>query len=325
MRINGSFGCISNHLLTTFEANQIDVMPDKLTLQDVLAMDFPPVILYAIPVMLSLVLLEWYIGYRQNKHLYDGKDLLASAAIGIGNLIISAFLKTATLIAFIWVYNLSPIRIPFTWWSFILCIFAIDFSRYWAHRLAHEWQWLWATHVTHHSSEHYNFAVSFRLSWTQHIKIIFYLPLALFGFHPVVFFIANQIEVLYQFWIHTELIRKLPRPIEYFFTTPSHHRVHHAVDAEYIDKNYGSTFIIWDRMFGTFQEEKHQPTYGITKPVNSYNPLTLNFHVWGDLFRELRQARSLKDVWQITFGYPGTWKKRAASEAAPSGNDPQKS
>lgn len=295
--------------------------PEKITLEYIQSLEFPPIIVYAVPVMLTLVLVEWLIGLRQNKHLYEGKDFIASAAIGVGNLIVSALLKTGMLLAFIAVYNITPLRIPPTWWSYLLCIVAVDFARYWAHRVAHEWQFLWATHVTHHSSSNYNFAVSFRLSWTQHIKLLFFLPLGLFGFHPLVFFIVNQIAVLYQFWIHTELIGKLPKPIEYIFTTPSHHRVHHAVDDQYIDRNYGSTFIIWDRMFGTFQPEAHRPTYGITKPVKSYNPITLNFHVWVDVVKELRQARTLKDVYAILFGYPGTWKKKPSPISSSASDD----
>ena len=166
----------------------------------------------------------------------------------------------------------------------------------------------WATHVTHHSSENYNFSVSFRLSWTQHIKFIFYIPAIMLGFHPVIFFIANQLEVLYQFWIHTELIRKLPAPIEYIFVTPSHHRVHHGRNPKYIDKNYGSTFIIWDRIFGTFQEEEEQVDYGVTTPPNSYNPVYLNFHEWKAIFQDLKKARGAGDVVKILFGYPGSWK-----------------
>lgn len=288
--------------------------PDILTLEYIESLNLPPLILYAVPVMLLLVGLEWYIGWRKNMKLYNPKDLLASASIGIGNLVVNALIKVALLGIFIFAYNLSPLRIQPTWWSFVLCVFAVDLARYWGHRLSHELNFLWATHVTHHSSPHYNFAVSFRLSWTQHVKIFFFVPIAFLGFHPVIFFIVTQLATLYQFWIHTELIRKLPKPIEYIFTTPSHHRVHHATNDKYIDKNYGSTFIIWDRMFGTFQPEEEQPVYGITKPVNSYNPITLNFHVWADIFRELRQARSLRDVKTILVGYPGSFS--AAREKA---------
>ncbi len=277
----------------------------KLTFEMLQNMDLPPIIAYSAPVLFSLVAIEWFISQRQNKNLYDGKDTLAAAAVGVGNLFVTAFVKVITFGAILFVYNLAPWRIPATWWSFPLCLIALDFCRYWAHRISHEQRMWWATHITHHSSVKYNFSVSFRLGWTQFIKIIFFLPVAFLGFHPLVFFICHQIEVLYQFWIHTEYIKKLPRPIEYIFTTPSHHRVHHATNAKYIDKNYGSTFIIWDRMFGTFQPEEEQPIYGITKPVNSYNPIYLVFHEWIDIFKDLKRCKNAKQVWQVLFYPPG--------------------
>jgi len=277
---------------------------EKLTYEKVLAMDLPPIIVYATPVMIGLVLLEWGLSLYQNRQIYDTKDTLAATAIGIGNLIISALIKVASFGIIIFFYNLAPWHIPPTWWSYILCIVWIDFWRYWAHRIAHENRFWWATHVTHHNSEKYNWSVSFRLGWTQHIKIIFFIPVALTGFHPIVFFIAHQIEVLYQFWIHTEYIRKLPKPIEFIFTTPSHHRVHHARNGNYLDRNYGSTLIIWDRIFGTFQAEEEQPEYGITKPVNSYNPVYLNFHEWIDIVRDVRQSRSFREAMTMVFARP---------------------
>lgn len=280
---------------------------DPITLEQVLNMDLPPVIIYAIPVMLSLVLMEYVLNLRENKKVYEGKDFWASVVIGIGNLIVSAILKAASFGLILFFYNLVPWGIPYTWWSFFIAIVALDFFRYWSHRIAHEQRWLWATHVTHHSSENYNFGVSFRLSWTQHIKLIFFIPVALLGIHPVVFFIAHQCEVLYQFWLHTEMINKLPRPIEYVFTTPSHHRVHHGRNDKYIDKNYGSTFIIWDRIFGTFEPEVEKADYGITTPVDSYNPVYLVFHEWIDIFRDIAQATTWRDRWQALVSSPGKY------------------
>jgi len=277
---------------------------EKLVLEDITNLDFTTVIWFAAPIMFAFVLLEYLIGRKQNKNLYDGKDFLASLSIGIGNLILNGFMKIGMFTVFLFFFNLAPFKIPHTWWSYILCLIILDFFRYWAHRIAHEQRFWWSTHVVHHSSEQYNFSVSFRLSWTQNLKIIFFLPVILMGFHPLVFFIVHQIEVLYQFWIHTELIRKLPKPIEYIFTTPSHHRVHHSVNEKYIDKNYGSTFIIWDRMFGTFQQEEEQAVYGITKPVNSYNPVFLVFHEWLEVGKDLMRAKSIKEMWQILFGSP---------------------
>ncbi|ELR69794.1 Sterol desaturase [Fulvivirga imtechensis AK7] len=277
---------------------------EKLSVEHVLAMDLPEIIVYAAPVMFALVALEWIVSAYQKRELYDKRDTLAATVIGLVNVGISAAIKVITFGIILFFYNLVPWTIPHTWWAYVLCFIWIDFWRYWAHRIAHENRFWWATHVTHHNSEKYNWSVSFRLGWTQHIKIIFFIPVALTGFHPVVFFICHQIAVLYQFWIHTEYIRKLPKPIEFFFTTPSHHRVHHARNEKYLDKNYGSTFIIWDRMFGTFQPEEEQADYGITTPVNSYNPVILCFHEWMDIVKDIKHSKSLKEAWMVTFSRP---------------------
>lgn len=278
---------------------------NHLTLEDIGATDWPNIILWAAPVLFLLVFLEWGLSIYHNKDVYDRKDSLAAATIGVVNVGISALVKVATFGAVLFFWNLVPWKIPPTWWSFIPCFIAIDFARYWAHRISHEQRFWWATHITHHNSKKYNFSVSFRLGWTQHIKFIFFIPVIMLGFDPFVFFICHQIAVLYQFWIHTEYIQKLPAPIEYIFTTPSHHRVHHGSDAHYLDKNYGSTFIIWDRMFGTFMPEAGRPTYGITKNIDSYNPITLVFHEWVDIVKDLRKAETFKEGYLILFDKPG--------------------
>ena len=331
------------------------------TFDDIQNLEFPPVIVYAVPVMVALTVIEWFLrrreyiheleeaaqslgfltdyaptfansGYspirytqrrnayaeemkayiadhagesRAEKHNYDIKDGLAAAGVGVGNLISTALVKAATFGIILFFYNLTPLYIPTTWWSFVLCFVVVDFCRYWAHRVSHEQRCWWATHVTHHSSEQYNFTVSFRLSWTQHIKVIFFIPAALLGFDPFVFFICMQIGVLYQFWIHTELIDRMWAPIEFLFVTPSHHRVHHATEEKYLDKNYGSSLIIWDRLFGTFCPEQETPNYGILKPVNSYNPVKLVFHEHVDMFRDMNTYRHPKAWWRIWFGGPG--------------------
>ena len=278
---------------------------EKITYEQVLAMDLPNIIVYAAPVMFLLVFLEWFFSYRDKKEIYDGKDTLAASVVGIGNVILGASLKIFTFGVALFFYNLVPWSIPPTWWSFFVCLVWIDFWRYWAHRIAHENRFWWATHITHHSSPKYNLSVSFRLGWTQYIKIIFFIPVMVAGFHPVVFFVCHQIEVLYQFWIHTEYIKKLPKPIEFFFTTPSHHRVHHATNEHYIDKNYGSTFIIWDRIFGTFQPEVEKPIYGITKEVKKpYNPIYLVFHEWMDIIRDAKRAKGWRLKYKMIFGRP---------------------
>lgn len=276
-----------------------------LTLEDLGIDKWPNLILWATPVIFLLVFLEWGLSLYHNKDAYDRKDFFAALTIGLVSAGINALIKLLIFGIILFFYNLVPWKIPPAWWSFALCFIAIDFARYWAHRISHEQRFWWATHVTHHNSRKYNFSVSFRTGWTQPIKFIFFIPVIMLGFHPFVFFICHQLAVLYQFWIHTEMIKKLPPPIEYIFVTPSHHRVHHGSDAHYLDKNYGSTFIIWDRMFGTFTPEVERPTYGITKNVNTYNPIYLVFHEFIDIYNDILKAENPKEVWQILFGKPG--------------------
>lgn len=260
---------------------------------------------YAIPIIILSLLVEWAVGMYRKRNYYEKKDFMAALGIGAGNLILGGGLKIVVFTVSMMIYNKVPWAMPRVWWGFIVCFIAVDFCRYWAHRISHEQRLWWATHVTHHSSEKMNFAISFRTSWTTPIKFLFFLPVPFLGFDPFTFYICHQMAVLYQFWVHTEIITKLPKPIEYFFVTPSHHRVHHGSDAKYLDKNYGSTFIIWDRIFGTFQKEEERPTYGLTTPVKSYNPVFLVFHEWVDMWHDLKHARSVKEVWSILFKPPG--------------------
>jgi len=260
---------------------------------------------YAVPVIVLSVVVEWGVGVYKKKNYYHKKDFAAALTIGAVNAVLGGLLKVWLFGLALVIYNLVPWAMPRTWWGFVVCFLAVDFCRYWAHRISHEQRFWWATHVTHHSSEKMNFSVSFRTGWTQHIKFVFFLPVPMLGIDPFTFFICNQVAVLYQFFVHTELIKKLPAPVEYFFVTPSHHRVHHGSNPQYIDKNYGSTFIFWDRLFGTFQAEEERPVYGLTKPVGSYNPVYLVFHEWVDIWRDLRHAKSAKERWNILFKPPG--------------------
>jgi len=257
--------------------------------------------------MFALVSLEYYLSIKQHKKLYHGKDFLASSAIGFGNLFVNAFTKVGVFYVVVVCYNLTPWNIPHTWWSYLLCFISLDFVRYWSHKISHEQRFWWSTHIVHHSSTYFNLSTSFRLSWVQNLKLVFFIPVFMLSFDPTVFIIVHQLEILYQFWIHTELIHKLPKPIEYIFVTPSHHRVHHSVNENYIDKNYGSTLIIWDRIFGTFKEENEQAVYGITKPVNSFNPIYLVFHAWGDLLVDV--CKRPKMIWKILLGSPTIWER----------------
>jgi len=265
----------------------------------------PPIVLYAAPLIFVLVAVEWRMSLKENKALYNKKDFFSSLAIGIGNLGASALTKAALFAFMVMVYNYLPWYIPVTVWSAVLCLVVFDFCAYWAHRIAHEQRFWWATHVTHHSAESFNLAISFRQSWVQQLKLVFFVPILLCGFHPVVFYLVSQVSLLYQFWTHAGMVGKLHPWIEYIFVTPSHHRVHHGKNPQYLDKNYGSCLIIWDRWFGTFEVEDEEPVYGITHPVQSANPVYLVFHEYISLYHDLRRSRSLKEGWQHLFGRPG--------------------
>lgn len=267
--------------------------------------DAPNIIIWAAPVMFFFVLLEWFISYLQHRELYEKKETIGSILVGIGNVIINAALKVGLFYLAVWAYNLMPWRMYLNWWTFIPCYIIFDLCSYWAHRVSHQQRFWWATHVVHHTSEHYNLTVSFRLSWVQNLKLIFFAPVALMGFHPIIFFVVNQIAVLFQFWVHTEYIRRLPRWVEYIFATPSNHRVHHGSQEKYINKNYGATFIIWDRLFGTYQPEEEQVVYGITHDIpHKANPLYINFHEYIDIWKDLRRAKGLRRKFFYLFGNP---------------------
>ena len=265
----------------------------------------PNIIIWAAPVMFFFVLLEYLISRWQHKEYYEKKETMGSIMVGIGNVIIGAALKLALFYGMIWVYNLIPWRMELNWWTFLPCYIIFDLCSYWAHRVSHHQRFWWATHVAHHSGEHYNLTVSFRLSWVQYIKLIFFLPVSFLGFHPVIIFVTNQIAVLFQFWVHTEYIRKLHPVIEYVFATPSNHRVHHGSHEKYINNNFGATFIIWDRIFGTYQPEEEQVVYGITTNIeNKANPLHINFHEYVDMIRDVRKAKGFREKMFYLFGDP---------------------
>lgn len=281
---------------------------DKIALDFVsqVSQNAPNLIVWAIPVMFFFSGLEIYMSHKQHKGYYSTKETIGSTLTGLGNLGVNALFKTSLLLLIIWIYNLLPWRMTLNWWMFIPCYILFDFCSYWAHRVSHQQRFWWATHVTHHSGENYNLTTSFRLSWVQNLKIIFFLPTALIGFHPVIIFAVSQAAVLFQFWVHTEYIKKLPTWAEYIFATPSNHRVHHGSQEKYIDKNFGATFILWDRMFGTYQAEEEKVIYGITKNIkHKANPLYINFHEYGDIWDDIKSTKSIRKKLFYIFGNPG--------------------
>lgn len=277
----------------------------------------PPALLYyAIPGFVLLLSLEAWFSYRENRHLYETKDTFTSLGLGIGNVAVGLVTKAAIFGLFSFLYQYRIIELDYrVWWYWVLLFFADDFSYYWFHRTSHGVNWFWASHVVHHSSQHYNLAAALRQTWTGNATGAFmfwaWMPLA--GFHPVWILYMQQVSLIYQFWIHTETIHRLPRPLEYVLNTPSHHRVHHGSDLEYLDKNHGGVLIIWDRLFGTFQREGHRPTYGLTRNIESFNPLVVAFKTWEELVKKAFATRSLKTGLQYFIKPPG-WSHDGSSK-----------
>lgn len=265
------------------------------------------IIHYAIPGFILLLLVEVGIAAKEKKGWFEARDTFSSLAMGIGNVVIGLFSKGLILAAMAFVYQFRLFEIGFQWWAWAMLFFAEDFTYYWYHRTSHSSRYFWASHVVHHSSQRYNLGTALRQTWTGEIAggFVFWLWLPLLGFHPSMVFTMQAISLLYQFWIHTEAIGKMPYAFELVFNTPSHHRVHHSSDIKYLDKNHAGILIIWDRFFGTFQEEEEHPNYGLTKNIQTFNPLRIAFHEWVDMFRDLRRAPSLRAAAGYLFGPPG--------------------
>lgn len=278
----------------------------------------PDIIVWAIPLMAALTFLEIGYSWFHDHKKYKTRESFGSLLVGLGNVGVNLLFKVVLFYGAVWAYNAVPWRMSLNWWTLIPCYLIFDFFSYWAHRVSHTSRFFWATHVVHHSAESYNLTVSFRLSWIQNIKIIFFLPIAFIGFHPIIFFVVSQVAVLFQFWVHTEYINRLPRMIEFLFATPSNHRVHHGSQEQYLDKNYGATFIFWDRMFGTYEHEDEIPEYGLTTKIgNRLNPLFLNFHEVHEIIRDVKQADTWRDRFFYTFASPtSVYHRKKRDEAA---------
>lgn len=257
---------------------------------------------------------------------YELRDTRTSLLMGTGNVVIAGVWNIVALVVFAALYSLSPLRIAMdTAWSWVLLLVVFDFFYYIEHRAHHRIRAGWASHVVHHSSQHFNLSTALRQPWTPMSSTFFFAPVSLLGFPPAALALMIAISMLYQFWIHTERIDRLPRPLEAILNTPAHHRVHHGSDADYLDRNYGGILIIWDRMFGTFIDETARPTYGLTTNVDSFNPLRVAFHEWAAIGHDVRTARRWRDRLGYLFGPPG-WSPKTtaapatATPAAPAGD-----
>jgi sterol desaturase/sphingolipid hydroxylase (fatty acid hydroxylase superfamily) len=219
---------------------------------------------------------------------------------------------------FTMIYEYRLFEIGWQWWAWVLVFFADDFTFYWHHRLSHEVRILWSAHVNHHSSQKYTLATALRQSWGElFYKYIWWAWMPLVGFPPLMIFMVISISLIYQFWIHTELIHRFPKWFEFFFNTPSHHRVHHASNIRYLDRNHAGILIIWDRMFGTFSEEldTEKPIYGITKNIETFNPLKIATHELIDIVHDVRAAPTFSDKLKYIF-YPPGWSHNGPDQRA---------
>jgi len=259
----------------------------------------------AIPVFFTLMGVELIVARRQGLDLYRLSDGITDISCGMTQQATGVFVKVIPIAAYVAVYEnfrFGEIQGVLAW---VIAFLGTDMMYYWWHRFTHRVNIGWATHVVHHQSEDYNLAVALRQSLTSSISSApFYLPLALIGIHPLTFAIADALITLYQFWIHTETIDRLG-PFEWVFNTPSHHRVHHGINPEYLDKNYAGALIIWDRLFGTFEPERQQAVYGTVKPLASFNPIWANFWYFWLLYTDSRAAGTTWERWKVWWAAPG--------------------
>lgn len=257
-------------------------------------LSYPDVVQLAVPLFIAAILAElMWIALRGRGGRYETRDAVTSLIMGAGNVaegLILGFVAWAFLMT---LWALTPLDLGTSWWVVALCFVLDDLRYYWVHRFGHRIRWVWASHVNHHSSQHYNLTTALRQTWTGTFTfmIVMRAPLVLLGFHPAMVLFCGGLNLIYQFWIHTEAIGKLPRWVEAVMNTPSHHRVHHGRNPRYLDANYAGVFIIWDRMFGTFVPEldREKPDYGLVQNLGTFNPLRVAFHEWLAIWRDVTQ------------------------------------
>ena len=266
---------------------------------------------YAIgaPIVLAMIFLEILVSNFRNQNFYKRSDTLCTVGLLLGNIIVAFAIKGIVLAFHIYLYQFRVFdfvnEIPI-WALWIMTFISIDLVFYVYHRMSHRIRFLWAIHLSHHSSEEMNFAVSFRQAWFGPIsKIPFFMVLPLLGFDPTIIAVAGVISTLWGIVGHTQVIGKLG-PLEWIFNTPSHHRVHHGSNKQYIDKNYGNLLIIWDRMFGTFEPEEEEVKFGLVNNVNTFNPVKVTFMAWMSMIKDLKQKKSFFEAIKVIFGPPVT-------------------
>jgi sterol desaturase/sphingolipid hydroxylase (fatty acid hydroxylase superfamily) len=277
-------------------------------------------IFWAVPSFLLLLALEaLWISRTTGDGLplrgYDSRDVAASLSMGVGNVAVAGVAKGAVFAFYLLLFQFRVIEweVGIAFWAVLLV--CEDLCYYGFHRSSHEVRCLWAAHENHHSSRFYNLSTALRQSWTTPLTgWIFWAPLPLLGFHPTYILMAQSISLIYQFWIHTELLGPMTR-FGRVFNTPSHHRVHHGRNVRYLDRNHGGVLIVWDRLFGTFEPEVEPVDYGLTKNIETFNPIRIAFHAWHDLLRDSRCAANWREALAYWFRPPG-WSPDGSSQTA---------
>ena len=259
-----------------------------------LAITLPNPVDFAVPFFVLAIALEMLWAKARAPEAYEPRDTLTSLAFGLGNSVIGLLSGGVIYALMVWLAQFRLVTVPWTWWAWALCFVLDDLAYYAFHRSAHRVRWFWAGHVNHHSSQHYNLSTALRQTWTGWLALafVFRLPLLLIGFHPAMVAFVGGVNLIYQFWIHTEAVGRMPRWFEAVMNTPSHHRVHHATNPRYLDANYAGVFIVWDKLFGSFVAEvEDEPVrYGVVRQLGSFNLLYGVFHEWIGIARDLWTA-----------------------------------
>jgi sterol desaturase/sphingolipid hydroxylase (fatty acid hydroxylase superfamily) len=282
-----------------------------MTFQDILTeFSKDDLIYYFLPIYFLALALEWWHNRNKNLNLFEAGDTKASLWMMFLVGFVDVAPKLLAFVAFYYLAQLSPLSeiVQRQWWAWGLLFFLDDFIYYWFHRLNHQVRLFWAGHVSHHSAIKMNFATALRQGVGERLhKYVFWLPLPLLGFDPLMIFTMMSLNLFYQYWLHTELIGRLPNWFEIVFNTPSHHRVHHASNISYLDCNHGGVLIIWDRIFGSFSKEmtNEKVEYGLTQNITSLNPIYVATHEYRSIIRDVARADHWKDKLKYLFLAPG--------------------
>ena len=286
-------------------------------------------LLYAIPAFVAFMVLE-IVSLRvladdapDRYRGYEFRDARASILMGLGSLVVNGTARVGALIGYTALFALTPLRLDaHRWYTWLLTLLAVDLIWYCYHRASHRVRLMWAGHQAHHNSVYFNLSTAVRQKWNPWFELVFWVPLPLLGVPPWLIFTAFSVNLIFQFFVHTERIGRLPRAVEFVFNTPSHHRVHHASDPDYLDRNYAGILIVWDRLFGTFQPEVQRPTYGLTHPVGTYHLLRLQYGDYVALWRDVRAASRWRDRLGYLFRPPGWSPDRSAHPSTGPSADP---